>query len=66
MPKFLALYLNIHFYDIRYTLRVEPLGPISLCLLFTNLSVFLTSDPILIISQALSSSKILSACNKNK
>ena len=43
------------------TFRVDPFGPISLCLRLTNLSRFLTRVPILIISQNTSSSNTLAA-----
>lgn len=45
----------------RRTLSVDPLGPMSLCLLFTNRSLVLTSVPILVMSHAMSSSKIRTA-----
>ena len=43
-------------YPTKLTFNVAPFGPISLCLLFTNLSLLRTSDPIFIMSQATSSS----------
>ena len=42
---------------ISLTLSVAPFGPRSLCLLFTNLSLLRTKDPIFIMSHATSSSK---------
>ena len=49
-----------------YTFKVEPFGPINLCRLFTNLSLFLQSEAILIISQAISSSNTLTAYKSSK
>lgn len=43
------------------TFRVEPLGPMSRCLRFTNRSLLLTIVPILMMSQAMSSCNILTA-----
>lgn len=43
------------------TFRVEPLGPISRCLRFTNRSLFLTRVPILMMSHAMSSCNIRTA-----
>lgn len=43
------------------TFRVEPFGPISRCLRFTNRSLFLTRVPILMMSQAMSSCNIRTA-----
>lgn len=48
--------------DCDYTFKVDPFGPINLCLLFTNLSLVATRPPILIISQKMSSSNTRSAC----
>ena len=42
---------------ISLTFNVAPFGPRSLCLLFTNLSLLRTKDPIFIMSHATSSSK---------
>lgn len=44
------------------TFKVLPSGPMILCLLFTNRSLFRTRFPILMISHAMLSSKILTAC----
>lgn len=49
-----------------YTFKVEPFGPINLCRLFTNLSLFLQSEAIFIISQAISSSNTLTAYKSSK
>lgn len=46
---------------VRHTFRVEPLGPMSRCLRFTNRSLLLTIVPILMMSQAVSSCNILTA-----
>lgn len=48
----------------RLTFNVEPLGPISRCRRFTNRSLFLTRVPILMMSQATSSSNIRTAWEK--
>lgn len=48
--------------SVRLTLSVLPLGPTIRCLRFTNLSLFLTSPPILITSHATSSCSTLIAC----
>ena len=42
---------------ISLTFNVAPFGPRSLCLLFTNLSLLRTKDPVFIMSHATSSSK---------
>ena len=46
---------------MNYTFSVAPLGPMSLCLRLTNLSLFRTKDRILIISQATPSSNTRTA-----
>lgn len=45
-----------------FTFSVLPSGPIILCRRFTNLSLFRTKFPILMMSQATLSSKIFTAC----
>lgn len=51
---------------IKSTFNVDPLGPIRRCLLFTNLSLFLTKEPILMMSHATSSWRIRTAFEKIK
>lgn len=46
---------------LELTFRVEPFGPISRCLRFTNRSLFLTRVPILMMSHAMSSCNIRTA-----
>lgn len=46
----------------RLTFSVLPSGPIILCLLFANLSLFRTTFPILIISHVTPSSSTFTAC----
>lgn len=55
-----SLKCNAHY----ITFKVAPLGPISLCLLFTNLSLFRTEFFILIISHVTSSSNTRDAWKK--
>lgn len=47
---------------MNHTFSVAPLGPMSLCLLLTNLSLFRTRDRILIMSHATPSSNTRTAC----
>lgn len=57
---------HLSFPLIKNTFNVDPLGPMRRCLLFTNLSLFLTKEPILMMSHATSSWRIRTAFGKIK